>query len=145
MDNYTDGSASAATLAEYFEINMPEGFTKSMFPGALVTPSGSGKSFALRNEARFYKALQKGVQTSIANFNLIDKFVMSPQHTSGAIAVYIDYYLIVYFGTNSHLKFTDANGNQQSYCKGIIHSAIGQYRHRDPTNFTVRINWDSEW
>jgi len=116
-----------------------------MFTGAIVTPSGAGKSFAKKDERRFYKALDRGIQTSLANFNLIDKFVMSPQHTSGASAIYIDYYMIVYFGTNSHVKFTDANGNQQSYCKGIIIGAIGRWIDTDSLNFQVRINWDSEW
>lgn len=85
------------------------------------------------------------MQTSLANFNLIDKFVMSPQHTSGASAIYIDYYMIVYFGINLHVKFTDADGNQQSYCKGIIHSAIGRWIESKSLEFMVRINWDSEW
>ncbi len=124
---------------------MPDGFSDSSFSGAIVTPSGAGKSFDSRFERRFSKVLARGIQTSIANYNLIKKFVHSSEHTTGSAADFIRYYLIAYFGTNSHLKFTDGNGNQQSYCKGIILSAIGQYFHRDPTNFTVRINWDSVW
>lgn len=85
------------------------------------------------------------MQTSLANFNLIDKFVMSPQHTSGTTDIYIDYYMIVYFGINNHIKFTDGDGNQQSYCKGIIHNAIGRWMGRESLIFRVRINWDSEW
>lgn len=116
-----------------------------MLTGAIVTPSGSGKSYIIKNEVRFYRAFDRGIQTSLANFNLIDKFVMSPQHTSGSDAIYIDYYMIVYFGTNLHVKFTDADGNQQSYCKGIIIAAIGRWFDTDSLNFQVRINWDSEW
>lgn len=45
---------------------------------------------------------------------------MSDRHTSGASAVYKTYYLIIYHGVDDHIKFTDADGNQKSYCKGEV-------------------------
>lgn len=138
LDNFTEGT-------DYVEINMPEGFFVTGFSGAIVTPSGAGKSFDKRGEARFYRALSRGVSTSIANGNLVDKFITSPRHTSGASATFVRYYLIVYLGTNSHFEFTDADGNRKSYCRGIALSVIRQWFAKDPANVMVRVNWDSVW
>ena len=126
-------------------LELPRGFTRNSFTGAIVTPTGGGKSFDQRNAARFYKTLQRGIQTTLANANLIDKFAMSDRHTSGASATFKRYYLIVYFGTNSHLEFTDGSDNRKSYCKGIILQVATQWLDLKPKNFIVRINWDSVW
>ena len=89
--------------------------------------------------------LQRGFVTSLAIANLIDKFAMSNRHTSGSSAVFKRYYAIVYFGTNSHLEFTDANDNRKSYCRGIILGVITQWLESKSLDFTVSINWDSVW
>ena len=138
LDNFTEG-------LDYIRIVIPRGFTRSSFTGALVTPTGGGKSFDQRNAARFTKLLQRGFTTTLAIANLIDKFIMSDRHTSGAIAVFKRYYAIAYFGTNNHLEFTDPSDNRKSYCKGIILSGITQWLATDSLDFLVRINWDSVW
>ena len=121
------------------------GFTRNSFTGAIVTPSGAGKSFDDRNAARFYKALQRGFQTTLANANLVDKFVMDDRHTSGATATFKRYYMIVYFGTNAHLEFTDGSNARKSYCRGIVLSVATQWIESDSLNFLLRINWESVW
>ena len=138
LDNFTEGLT-------YVSLEIPRGFTRTGFTGAVVTPSGGGKSFDLRSAKRFYKSLQRDIQTTLANANLIDKFTMSDRHTSGSIAVFKRYYLIVYFGINSHLEFTDADDNRKSYCRGIILGVATQWIESKPLNFVVRINWDSVW
>ena len=138
IGNFTEGT-------HYIELNIPRGFSRTSFTGIIVTPSGAGKSFDLRNARRFYGVLNRGIQTSLANANLIDKFVMSDRHTSGASATFKRYYLIVYFGTDLHLKFTDSNDTPQSYCRGVIKNAITQWVDSDNLIFIVRINWDSVW
>ena len=138
LDNFTEG-------LDYITIPFPLGLTKNSFTGAKVTPSGAGKSFDLRNAKRFYKILQRGFQTSLANANLIDKFAMSDRHTSGASAVFKRYYSIAYFGINSHWEFTDGDDNRKSYCKGIIINVVTQWLESDSKKFIVRINWDSVW
>lgn len=130
---------------DYVSIPIPIGFTRNSFTGATVTPSGGGKSFDLRNASRFYKSLQRGFTSTLANVNLMDKFVMSDRHTSGTIAVFKRYYMIIYFGTNNHLEFTDADSNRKSYCRGIILSASAQWIESDNLKFTVKINWESVW
>ena len=138
LDNFTEGT-------DYVTINIPRGFTRNSFTGAIVTPTGAGKSFDERNAARFYRVLQRGIQTTLTNANLIDKFVMSDRHTSGASATFKRYYLIVYFGTNSHLEFTDGSDARKSYCKGIIINMATIWLDSDSLNFLVRINWNSVW
>ena len=130
---------------DYVTIPIPRGFTKNAFTGAEVTPSGAGKSFDQRSSKRFYKLLQRGFTTTLAIANLIDKFIMSDRHTSGASAVFKRYYAIAYFGTNSHLEFTDADDNRKSYCRGIIINAATQWLENNSLDFIVRINWDSVW
>ena len=138
LDNFTEG-------LDYVSILLPRGFTRSSFTGPIVTPSGGGKSFDQRNATRFYKLLQRGFTSTLANANLIDKFAMSDRHTSGASAIFKRYYAIIYFGTNSHLEFTDGNDNRKSYCRGIILTVITQWLASDSLDFLVRINWDSVW
>lgn len=138
LDHWTEG-------LDYVSIDIPMGFTRNSFTGALVTPSGGGRSFDKRTAARFYKMLQRGIQTTLANANLIDKFAMSDRHTSGSIAIFKRYYMIAYFGTNAHLEFTDDSDNRKSYCKGIILSVATVWRESDNLNFIVKINWDSVW
>ena len=138
LDNFTEG-------VDYVEINMPEGFAVTGDTGAIVTPSGAGKSYDQRSARRFYKALQRGIATSIANSNLVDKFAMSDRHTSGASATFVRYFMICYLGVNSHLEFTDPNDNRKSYCRGIILNCVRQWFSRDPANILLRINWDSVW
>lgn len=143
MDSFTEGT-------DYIQINIPKGFSRTALTGIVVTPSGAGKSFDQRSAKRFYRALQRGFQTSLANANLIDKFAVSDRHTSGASATFKRYYLIVYFGSsatnaNVHLQFTDASDNRQSYCRGVILSVLTQWVDKDNLNFKVRINWESVW
>ena len=138
LDNFTNG-------LDYIVLDIPKGFTRSSFTGAIVTPTGAGKSYDDRIALRFYKLLQRGVPTTLANANLTDKFAMSDRHTSGAVPPFKRYYMIAYFGTNSHLEFTDSNDNRKSYCKGIILQVSTVWMGEKPNNFLVRINWDSVW
>ena len=129
----------------YCQINIPKGFEVMSNTGIVVTPSGAGKSYDDRDARRFYQALQRGIATSLANANLVDKFAMSDRHTSGASAIFHRYHMIVCFGTNSHLEFTDANDVRQSYCKGVILSVARQWLQSKTPNFLVKIHWDSVW
>ncbi|KKL17470.1 hypothetical protein LCGC14_2485220, partial [marine sediment metagenome] len=88
----------------------------------------------------------RGIATSLTNANLVANFFMLPRHTSGSSAIFNEYYLIGYLGVDAHIKFMDANGTQQSYCKGIVLSAIRQWNPgNDPINWLLRINWESVW
>ncbi len=138
LDQFTEGLT-------YVSLTIPKGFTRNSITGAIVTPSGGGKSFDDRSAMRFYKALQRGFTSTLANANLVDKFAMSDRHTSGDGAVFKRVYAIAYFGTNAHLEFTDADDNRKSYCKGIILGVTTQWLATDSLDFLVRINWASVW
>ena len=138
LDQFTEGT-------HYISLELPMGFTKNSFTGAIVTPSGGGKSFVNKNAARFYKMLQRGFQSSLANANLVDKFVMSDRHTSGDSATFKWYYAIFYFGTNSHLEFTDGNSDPKSYGRGIVLNVATQWVEHKSLRFNLRINWESVW
>lgn len=138
MDQFTEGLT-------YCQINIPRGFIINSISGIIVTPSSGGSQFDFRNASRFYRALNQGIQTSLANANLIDKFVMSDRHTSGSSAIFKRYYMIVYFGTNLHIEFTDDSDTRKSYCKGAITSLATRWIDSDNLNFIVRINLTSVW
>lgn len=89
--------------------------------------------------------LNRGIMTTLAKYNLVDKFVMSDRHTSGAGAVFKRYYLIVYFGVNLHIEFTDEDDNRKSYCKGVVIVLTGEWSEGDSLIFKMRIQWDSVW
>ena len=126
-------------------LKLPKGFSRNGFTGAIVTPTGGGRSFDKREATRFYKTLKRGIVSTLAEANLFDKFIMSDRHTSGASAIFNRYYLIAYFGTNAHFEFTDGNDNRKSYCKGIVISVVTQWLESNSLQFLVRINWDSVW
>ncbi len=77
-----DLSQFTAEGTDWVSINIPRGFAIRSSTGIVVTASGGGASFDERSAKRFYKALQQGIQTSLANANLVDKFAMSNRHTS---------------------------------------------------------------
>lgn len=129
----------------YAQINIPRGFTVNSITGIIVTPSGAGKSYDERNASRWYRVLERGMQTSLANANIIEKFAMSDRHISGASAVFVRYFMIIYFGTNAHVEFTDPNDNRKSYCRGVILALSRQWIDSNSLVFLIRINWDSVW
>lgn len=138
IGNFTEG-------LDFIALDIPRGFSRTAITGAIVTPSGAGKSYDKRSAKRFYRALNRGIQTSLANVNLVDKFVMSDRHTSGASGTFKRYYLIVFFGSNLQLKFTDGSDTPQLYCRGIIKSVVTTWMDTKSLVFRLSINWDSVW
>lgn len=138
LDQYTEGT-------EYCKIEIPKNWKVGFYTGHNVSDVGSGLSYDLRNAQRGYKAYTKGLQTSVANGKLIDKFFMSDRHTSGATTTYKTYYMIIYFGVNDHWLFTDHNSVQKSYCKGAVIG--GDITWFDTNNLTcmISLHWRSIW
>ena len=138
LDQFTEGLT-------YVEITIPEGFTRRSNTGIVVTPSGAGKSYDERNAARFYSAMERGVLTTLAKANLVDKFIMSDRHTSGSDPPFTRYYLIVYFGVNAHLEFTDSTDTRRGYCRGAVPVATTQWSDSHSLKFLMRLTWLSIW
>lgn len=109
-DNFTEGT-------EYCKLLIPETFRQRLNSGIVTTASGGAKSFSIMNEKRWYQVLAGGIETTRANAKLVHDFFAAPRHTSGdKTNVYVDYYLIIYFGTNDHIPFMNASGVSKSYC-----------------------------
>ena len=138
LDQYTEGT-------EYCKIEIPQNWKVSFYTGISVSDVGSGLSYDLRNAKRGYKAYTKGIQTSVANAKLIDQFFMSDRHTSGATATYKKYYMIIYFGVNDHWLFTDHNGTQKSYCKGVALGGDINWIDARSLTCSITIHWRSVW
>ena len=89
--------------------------------------------------------LTEGILTSVANAELIEKFLMSDRHTSGSITVFKRYYLILKTGATSYVQFMDGSSTMRDYCKGAVtHGAI-IWSEKTPQVATVQLNWRSIW
>lgn len=140
LDQFTEGTY-------YCQIPLPKGAKNRAHTGLFVEDTGGGgMSYVFRSERKGYQNLLRGLQTSLANAMLIDKFLMSDRHTAGATATFNDYYLVMYFGVNNHWLFTDNNNTQKSYCLGVVPNFdISWNGTSDYLNFLVDINWRSVW
>ena len=138
LDGLTEG-------IDYLSLIIPEMTAQRGKTGAIVTPSGAGESYDKRKEERFYNTIVTGIEQGRTRAGLVDKFFMSPRHTSGASATFKRYHLIHYFGTDDHVLFTDANGTQQSYCTGIVTDYELRWVSIKNQLFVVRSNFWSVW
>lgn len=137
--NMTEGS-------EHCKIQIPKNIKVGAHTGIIVTDTGGGgMSYDFRSERKGYQSLLRGLQTSLANAKLIDQFMMSNRHTSGATATFEQYYLVIYFGVNNHWPFTDHNGNQKSYCRGVVTNFSITWLGTSNLTFNVDFNWRSVW
>ena len=130
---------------DYCKIQIPLDFQKAWNTGVRVSDMVGGRSYDIRWMKRFYQTMSRGIETSLANADLIEEFMMSNRHTAGDSATFNRYYMIVYFGVNLHLKFTDADGNRQSYCKGIALGGLIGWIDRRSLTAKIQVNFRSVW
>ena len=138
LDSFAEG-------VEYCKIEFPQQFKKNFTTGIIVKDASGAISFERRWEKRAYAVLSRGVNTTRANADLVEKFLTAPRHTAGSLSTYKFYYLIFYFGTNDHVPFTDQDGNRKSYCKGVVTSGSELWNEATPLNYIVSLNWRSVW
>lgn len=131
---------------DYCYTSYPEHFAKQGNTGILIRDSGGGKSFSEKNAMRGYIVNMRALLETLTLANQFDQFIMSDRHTSGASAIIHVYYLVIYRGTNSHVKFVDGSGNQKKYCKGEV---TPNYRiiwdESNHQNFPVTFTFRSVW
>ena len=89
--------------------------------------------------------LAEGILTSVANAELIEKFLMSDRHTSGSSTVFKRYYLILKTGAASYVQFMDSGSTMRDYCKGAVTHGAVIWSERDPLVATIQLNWRSIW
>lgn len=138
LDLMTEGTS-------FCKLEVPEKWKKRLYTGIITTPTGGGKSFSLRDEGRWYQILSRGIETSRANADLVEKFFSLPRHTSGASATYVDYYLVIYLGLNDHVQFTDSSGNRKSYCPVDCAWVDCAWSESANPNVNVAIQINSVW
>jgi len=130
---------------EYCKLEIPEEFQKGFHTGIVVEQGSAGSSYDLRSERRWYDLLASGIETSIANADLVDQFCMTAAHTSGDATTFERYYLIIRFAASNYVNFTDDSGNRKEYCKGVITDGRIIWQKSRPSLAMVRLNWRSVW
>ena len=138
LTNYTEGT-------EYCKLKMPERFVKSFVTGMIIVDSGGGNSYQERYERRSYSILSEGIETSIYNADLVEKFFTIPRHTAASNDTYKEYYLIIRFGASNYVNFTDNDGNRKEYCRGAVLSGSVTWSEAKPSAALVKLTFKSIW
>jgi len=138
IGNFTEGT-------DYCKLQIPSTFQSPFTTGAVINTGSDGNQYMNISAKRAYKFLLDGIETSVSNANTIDKFIMSDRHTSGIPASRKWYYLIVRFGASNYVKFTDGEGTQRDYCRGIIMDGVRIWNKSDNFRVKVHINFGSVW
>lgn len=136
LDNFTEGT-------HYCEIEMPRDFQKRFSTGITITHLGSA-DFDIIWGNKFYNFTPYGLQTTIANAELVEKFFMSNRHTDSS--TFIDYYLVIKYNTTpTFVEFTDFSDNRRQYLKCIVTDGAIIWSESEKTVAYVRINTHSNW
>lgn len=137
MTNYTEGT-------EYAEISKILGYNQAFRTGVKVADVGSGTSYETKYGRRNYIVPVRGLVSSLASANLLQKMCMIPRHTE--ITGYKRYYLIIKFATGSYVQFVDNDGNDKKYCRGIvIPGGIIKWSDSEPLVWNVSLTFRSVW
>ena len=144
LDNFSVGNNSEEGVG-FCKIEFPQQFKKNFTTGIIVQDVSGAISFERRWEKRAYAVLSRGINTTRANADLVEKFLTMPRHTAGSLSTYNFYYLIIYFGVNDHVPFTDQDGNRKSYCKGVVTSGSLLWNEKKTLIYTLSLNWRSVW
>ena len=138
VGNFTDGT-------DICSLKIPRTFTKQFSTGVQVTTGAAGNEFDYRAARRAYAIMAQGIETSISNANTVEKFIMSDRHTSGSSTTFVRYYLVIKFGSNDYVEFTDSTGTRREYCTGIVLNGVITWRESSSQTALVRFNFKSVW
>jgi len=136
MTTFTEGT-------EYAEISKILGYGQGFITGIKPTDVGSGRTFDLKMGLRSYLFPVRGLVSSLASANLLQKMCMIARHTE--TTGFKRYYLIIKFATNSYVEFIDHNGNVREYCKGIVLRGRITWSDSDPLIWNVSLTFRSVW
>lgn len=136
LTNFTEGT-------EYCKLEIPKKFVKSWSTGVQVMDPGGGGSVQVNWDKRVYTVQATGIETSIANAEKLDQFTMLAAHTDETS--YIDYYLIIKYGTTSYVMFTDFGGTRRDYCKGVIVNGSIMWLDIQSQTAIAQFSWRSVW
>lgn len=117
--------------------------TKRGHTGAIVTVEGGAIQHDERSRKRFYNPIIMATCETKAAADLIDKFLMSDRHTSGATATFKRYYLVVYYALNIHEFWTNPSDARISYLPGIVTDWHIRWEESEVLTRNVRLNFKS--
>lgn len=100
---------------EFCKLEIPQRWRKQFTTGIVVTDAGGGTSFDLRSARRGYVMLAEGIETSITNADLVEKFFLIDRHTSGASATFKAYYMVIYISATVQVQFKDSTASAMLY------------------------------
>ena len=136
LDSFTEGT-------EYCKLEIPRKFVKGFSTGVQVMDGGGGSSVQVNWDKRVFTIQATGIEASIANAEKFDQFTMLKEHTDED--VYVDYYLVIKYGTTSYVKFTDFGGTRRDYCKGVIVNGSIMWLEQENQTAIVQLQWRSVW
>lgn len=141
IGNFTEGT-------HFFKIEKPLSYSITSMTGSKITTIGGALQYSFRENKRYSVIIVNGKVTTISNANLINKFVHTDRHTSGASATFVPYYAILYNGLNASTlvpTFIDHNNTERAYCLGEIIQCTRNWIHTDNERMTINIKFASVW
>lgn len=120
------------------------GYGQGFRTGVKVVDVGAGTSYETKSARRSYIVPVRGIVSSVASANKVQKMCMIDRHTT--ITGYKRYYLIIKFATSSYVEFVDNDGNDKKYCRGIIiPGGRITWSDSDPLVWNVSLTFRSVW
>lgn len=137
-----DFDSFTAEGTDWCQMSFPMSFIKRGHTGAVVTVEGGALQSDARSRKRYYTPTIMATCKNKTTADLIGKFLMSDRHTSGRIATFKRYHLIVYYGANNHALFTDPNDARLSYLPGIVTNWHINWSEPNHINRNVKLNFN---
>lgn len=135
IGNFTEGT-------HYVKLAIPKDMQKRFKTGITVAHLG-GVDFEVFWGNRAYNVLSEGIETSRANADLIEKFLMADRHTIEAS--FVQYYLVAKYDATHFWEFTNHDNERKDYCRGYILDGAIIWSDTENPNAVIRLNWHSVW
>ena len=146
--NWIAGGATTIDLTlftegtEYCSIELPKNWKKRFSTGIIVTNSGGGTTFSYNTGRRGYSILSRGLETSVANAELVEKFFMISAHNTGVIT---NYYMVIPFSATDFATFINAADASKDFCPVVCTGGEVIWDGEKPKNAMVRLQVRSIW
>jgi len=137
LDAMTEGT-------EYCKLEIPQRWRKKFITGIIVTDATT-TTFDYRTGRKGYSILAEGIETSVANADLVEKFFLIARHISGASATFKNHYMIIRFGTSNYATFIDNSDGVKEYCPIRCSGGEVIWEESSPQRALVRLQVRSIW
>ena len=127
---------------EYCKIEIPKRWKKGFHTGIIVTDSGGGTTYSYNTGRKGYNILPMGLETSVANADLVEKFFMISAHNTGVIT---NYYMVIIFTATVFATFVNAADASKDFCPVVCIGGDVSWSEAEPQIATVRLQVRSIW